>query len=337
MEIEIDNTNVDNNLPWVEKYRPKKIDEVSHQDEVTATLRTSIEKGSLPHLLFYGPPGTGKTSTILALCHELYGPEMKNRVMELNASDERGINVIREKVKTFAQIIAKKTVPGYPCPPFKIIIMDEADSMTPDAQGALRRIMELYSNVTRFCLICNYVSRIIPPLASRCIKFGYKPLPLVSIRDRLLYICDQEGVKTNEDCLDYIISLSHGDMRHAIHTLQNASVLFDKDINKEQVETISMSFPQQDLNSFWSSIQSNNFQLLQQRVEENLLKGYPISIILTSLYNLIITKTDLSDHSKASMCLVLAESEKNIMDGSDSEIQLLNIGSQLMTILHNSK
>ncbi|PVU99238.1 hypothetical protein BB559_000904 [Furculomyces boomerangus] len=140
-------------LPWVEKYRPKKISDVVSQAEVVNVLHKSVETKGLPHLLFYGPPGTGKTSTILAFSRELFGPELvKSRVLELNASDERGIQVIRNKVKNFAQSVSNATVPGYPCPPFKIVVLDEADSMTADAQAALRRIMESYSKITRFCL-----------------------------------------------------------------------------------------------------------------------------------------------------------------------------------------
>lgn len=184
----------------------------------------------LPHMLFYGPPGTGKTSTILALAKELYGPDlMKTRVLELNASDERGISIVREKVKNFARITVSNATTSqssaYPCPPYKIIILDEADSMTQDAQSALRRTMETYSKITRFCLICNYVTRIIDPLASRCSKFRFKPLDETNSRERLELIAKSEGVDYEDGVIDTLIRVSDGDLRKAITYLQSAARL----------------------------------------------------------------------------------------------------------------
>jgi replication factor C subunit 2/4 len=181
-------------------------------------------------MLFYGPPGTGKTSTILALAKELYGPEMmKARVLELNASDERGISIVREKVKDFARMQLVNPPPGYkdkyPVPPFKIIILDEADSMTQDAQSALRRTMETYSKITRFCLICNYVTRIIDPLASRCSKFRFKSLDQGNAKRRLEEIAEKEGVALEDGAFDALIRCSEGDLRKAITFLQSAARL----------------------------------------------------------------------------------------------------------------
>lgn len=181
-------------------------------------------------MLFYGPPGTGKTSTILALAKELFGPEMfKSRVLELNASDERGISIVREKVKDFARMQLSNPPPHYkdryPCPPYKIIILDEADSMTQDAQSALRRTMETYSKITRFCLICNYVTRIIDPLASRCSKFRFKTLDQGNAKKRLQEIAQNETVKLETGAVDTLIKCSEGDLRKAITFLQSAARL----------------------------------------------------------------------------------------------------------------
>lgn len=181
-------------------------------------------------MLFYGPPGTGKTSTVLALAKELYGPElMKSRVLELNASDERGISIVREKVKNFARTAVSNSTAAqaskYPCPPYKIIILDEADSMTQDAQSALRRTMETYSKITRFCLICNYVTRIIDPLASRCSKFRFKPLDAENAKVRLEGIARLENVQCEPGVVDALIKVSDGDLRRAITYLQSAAKL----------------------------------------------------------------------------------------------------------------
>lgn len=184
-------------------------------------------------MLFYGPPGTGKTSTILALAKSLFGPALyRSRILELNASDERGIGIVRDKVKNFAR--AQLSQPTgldaayraqYPCPPFKIIILDEADSMTQDAQSALRRTMETYSRITRFCLVCNYVTRIIEPLASRCSKFRFKMLDNSAAGSRIADIAKQEGLQLEDGVVDTLIRCGEGDLRRAITYLQSAARL----------------------------------------------------------------------------------------------------------------
>ena len=189
-------------------------------------------------MLFYGPPGTGKTSTILALAKQLFGPEMiKSRILELNASDERGISIVREKVKNFARMQLTNPTTSYkqkyPCPPFKIIILDEADSMTQDAQSALRRTMETYSKITRFCLICNYVTRIIDPLASRCSKFRFKSLDQSNAKKRLEDIAEKEGVPLEDGAIDALIKCSEGDLRKAITFLQSAARLVGASASKK--------------------------------------------------------------------------------------------------------
>ncbi|KAF9699737.1 hypothetical protein EKO04_002578 [Ascochyta lentis] len=233
--------------PWVEKYRPKTLSEVTAQDNTIQILSRTLQSSNLPHMLFYGPPGTGKTSTILALAKQLYGPElMKSRVLELNASDERGISIVRQKVKDFARqqlssapthnvMTEDKDSPEgtkmvryrdkYPCPPFKIIVLDEADSMTQDAQSALRRTMETYSKMTRFCLVCNYVTRIIDPLASRCSKFRFKSLDQGNAVKRVDDIARLEGVALDKGVSEELVRVADGDLRKAITFLQSAARL----------------------------------------------------------------------------------------------------------------
>lgn len=194
-------------------------------------LQKCLEGADLPNLLFYGPPGTGKTSTILACARQLFGDMYKDRILELNASDERGIQVIRNKVKVFAQLSAAGTRPdGKSCPPFKIIILDEADSMTHAAQACLRRTMEREMKTTRFCLICNYVSRIIEPITSRCTKFRFKPLKNSMVLERLKYISSEESVICDDECLNALVETSGGDMRRAITCLQSCSKLNGKGV-----------------------------------------------------------------------------------------------------------
>ena len=214
-------------IPWVNKYRPKKLNGIIHQKEVVLMLKNTLETGNLPHLLFYGPPGTGKTSTILALANDLFGPKKySERTIELNASDERGINIVRKKIITFAKMSIGNADDNYLCPPYKIIILDEADAMTTEAQSALRKTMEDNSNITRFCFICNYINEIITPISSRCSKFRFLPLDNKSIKNKLLYICKKENLILKDSILDTIINISKGDMRRAIMILQNTNYYY---------------------------------------------------------------------------------------------------------------
>jgi len=264
-------------MPWIEKYRPKCVDDVSYQDEVVAVLRKCISTagGNFPNFLFYGPPGTGKTSTILAAARELFGPElMKTRVLELNSSDERGINVIREKVKTFAQFSASgHRSDGTPCPPFKIVILDEADSMTSSAQAALRRTMEKESKTTRFCLICNYISRIIEPLTSRCSKFRFKPLSNDIIKKRLNFIATNEKISVDDQAMDTLIECSEGDLRKAITYLQCAARLKQSStcIKSSDILEIAGVVKNESIEKLLDLCQQNSFEKIEQFVQVRFL------------------------------------------------------------------
>lgn len=375
--------------PWVEKYRPKNLQEVSHQSEVVSTLQNAVETNRLPHLLLYGPPGTGKTSVALALCKTLWHPsQLSRRVLELNASDERGISVVRDKIKHFASLavgnavssnptaaanakklfFANKTEkavgttssntnttstntgapsnvsntngqvpdvdmePQFPNPPFKIIILDEADTVTPDAQAALRRVIEAHSKITRFILICNYVTRIIEPLASRCAKFRYvvhvspyiytittyrlipfamnaivsfthnrfQSLPPSSMMERLNFISDNEGCRFKDNdkmkILNEILEISQGDMRRAVTTLQSVHTLSGTDgvIELDNISEMAGLPPSSVVNKLMQIFMdpASNFGHLEKEVNDIMLEGYAAQQVMKALLKKILISED---------------------------------------------
>ncbi|KAI1787916.1 replication factor C [Ganoderma leucocontextum] len=343
--------------PWVEKYRPKTIDDVSAQEHTVAVLRKTLTSSNLPHMLFYGPPGTGKTSTILALARQLFGPEnFRSRVLELNASDERGIAIVREKIKNFARQTPRAQAVAsdgktYPCPPYKIIILDEADSMTQDAQAALRRIMELYARITRFCLVCNYVTRIIEPLASRCSKFRFKPLDPTSTSTRLAQIASAENVPVSPEAIDALISTSHGDLRRAITYLQSASRLAmsvtpPTDITPRDIQEIAGVVPDKFVTDFATALgieplggdamdvdvdesgraRAKGFDGVRRKVKEVIREGYSASQIISQLHDHVIAHPTLTARQKARCALVFAEADKALIDGADEELWIMEVG-----------
>jgi replication factor C subunit 3/5 len=214
-------------LPWVEKYRPNSLADVSGHQDILATINKFVDSNRLPHLLLYGPPGTGKTSTVLALARRIYGNKnMRQMVLELNASDDRGIDVVREQIKTFSstkQIFAgsfDKSAAQSTIANYKLIILDEADAMTSTAQMALRRIMEKYTANTRFCIIANYTHKLSPALLSRCTRFRFSPLKEKDIRVLVDKVITEESVNIAPDATDSLVTLAKGDMRRALNVLQ---------------------------------------------------------------------------------------------------------------------
>nr|GAT43976.1 predicted protein [Mycena chlorophos] len=337
--------------PWVEKYRPKTIDDVSAQEHTVAVLKKTLTSTNLPHMLFYGPPGTGKTSTILALSRQLFGPDnFRNRVLELNASDERGISIVRDKIKNFARQTPRAQTSSdgkeYPCPPYKIIILDEADSMTQDAQGALRRIMETYARITRFCLVCNYVTRIIEPLASRCSKFRFTPLDSGSSSSRLAYIADAEHITVDKPVIDALISTSSGDLRRAITYLQSASRLSASTnpptpITPTDIQEIAGVVPDAVVADFAAvlgidsdsmqvdGVAGKGFDAIQSKVKELIREGYSASQLLTQLHDLVVLHPTLNGRIKSNCAMVLAEADKALCDGADEELWIMEVALKM--------
>ncbi|GMM34885.1 replication factor C subunit 2 [Saccharomycopsis crataegensis] len=347
-------------MPWVEKYRPKNLDDVSSQSHAVTVLKKSLHTSNLPHMLFYGPPGTGKTSTILALAKQLYGPELyKTRVLELNASDERGISIVREKVKNFARLTvsnpSKEDLAKYPCPPYKIIILDEADSMTNDAQSALRRTMETYSGVTRFCLICNYITRIIDPLASRCSKFRFKPLDNTDALTRLTYVANEEKVQYEDGVLEKILDISHGDLRKAITFLQSATKLHgvaevdaDGDISIDEqggnnhesskitvtsVQEIAGIVSDSTLDEIVTAARTHDFQVMFKLSKKLAAEGWSATQMLDQLHDKLILDDSLTGTQKIHISFALNETDDKLSNGTDEQIQFLNFLSKLSQVL----
>ncbi|XP_046743956.1 replication factor C subunit 4 [Diprion similis] len=319
--------------PWVEKYRPKTVEDVVEQGEVVKVLQQCLVGGDFPNLLFYGPPGTGKTSTILAAARQLFGDMYKDRILELNASDERGIQVIRDKVKTFAQLTASGTRPdGKPCPPYKIIILDEADSMTNAAQAALRRTMERESRSTRFCLICNYVSRIIEPLTSRCTKFRFKPLGQEKIIERLELICNMEKLKADKPVLMKVVDASGGDMRRAITCLQSVARLKGKgaEIAIDDVLEVTGVIPDKWLDEMIEMCQSKDYSKVEMFIDNYMMEAYAVSQVIEQLNDKIVYSTELSDKQKAIIGEKLGECSYRLLEGGSEYMQLIDLCCGIM-------
>ncbi|KYM77414.1 Replication factor C subunit 4 [Atta colombica] len=322
--------NKKNLTPWVEKYRPKNVDDIVEQTEVVNVIRQAMEHGDFPNMLFYGPPGTGKTSIIHAAARQMFGSLYKDRILELNASDDRGIQVVREKIKSFALRRANPNGPdGKKCPPFKIIILDEADSMTGAAQTALRRIMEKESHSTRFCLVCNYLSRIIKPITSRCTKFRFKPLSDEKSIARLEYICNEENLKADKSVLEKIVEASGGDLRQAVMCLQSITRLKGKDyeITADDALDVIGLIPDEQINLLWDACKKGNYINVQKSLENLLLEGYPGAKVIEQLNERIIFSDELTDKQKAIIGNVLGECDYRLTEGSDEYIQLLNVFS----------
>jgi len=332
---------LDNKSSWIEKYRPKKLSEIVSQEESISILNNTLKTGELPHLLLYGPPGTGKTSSILALSNELFGPiRVNERVIELNASDERGINIVRGKIINFAKIAIGTKDPQYLCPNYKIIILDEADAMTKEAQSALRKVMEENSDITRFCFICNYINQIIEPINSRCVKIRFKPINYLSLINKLTWISNNENIKINDSAIECISELSNGDLRKCILMLQNIKYIKNNKyginnnlINKNDIYDICKYISNEQMEYFILKIKENNNIINIINVTKEIINnGFIFNSIMNKITTYIIYNKNISDNIKAKILFEVSSIEKNINDGADEYIQLLKLLNILSTI-----
>lgn len=314
-------------LPWVEKYRPKSLDDVSSHHAIITSIRGMIETQCIPHMLFYGPPGTGKTSTILACANEMYGEQFSTMVLEINASDDNSINVVRDQVKVFAgtrQLFNKGV---------KLIILDEAEEMSSEAQAALKRVIEEYSETTRFCFICNFIDKIIPAIQSRCTRFRFPPLPEEHILEKMTEVIAAEGLVVDAGGQAAILKMGRGDMRRVLNTMQSCK-LAQSDVTEDVVYNVTGYPSPKDMGVIVDALCTQGMKAAHDTIATLLhAKGLSLTDVVTELGE-ASSKPDFvlysQDKAKAVpvMCCVLkrlADIECALIEAASDQVQLSGV------------
>ncbi len=299
---------------WAEKYRPRTLTEIINQKEIVDRLKGFVETNTMPHCLFAGPAGTGKTTAALSLARDLFKENYADSLFELNASDERGINVVRERVKTFART---RSLGGIP---FKILVLDEADNMTSDAQQALRRTMERYTETCRFILICNYSSRIIDPIQSRCAPFRFTPLDDDDIQGRLSYVAQNEGLELRADGMQAILTECQGDLRKAFNTLQ-AAAAYGETITEDTIYNVAGRVHPQDIREMLKLAFNGEFVEARNKLRQILIEyGVSASDVIKSVHSELL-RFNLPTRWKAQLADTVGEIDFRITQGANEEVQ----------------
>jgi replication factor C small subunit len=300
---------------WIEKYRPRSLKEVVGQKEITDRLQSYVRSKNLPHLMFAGSPGTGKTTCALALAKELFGEGWKDNFVEMNASDERGIDVVRGKIKEFART---SPIGGAG---FKIIFLDEADALTNDAQSALRRTMERYSAICRFIISCNYSSKIIEPIQSRCAVFRFRQLKMEDVKKYLQQIAKVEKLEVAEDALDALVHVANGDMRKAVNSLQVAASLSEKITLDVVYQTTGTAHPEEVKKLLETALKGDFLEARSQLDELMITYGLSGEDVIRQIHKQFF-ELNIPDIEKVRLIDKTGEVEFRIVEGSNERIQL---------------
>jgi replication factor C small subunit len=300
---------------WAEKYRPKTLTEMVNQKAIVERLSSFAKSRNVPHCIFAGPPGTGKTTAALCLARDLYGQAYREHLMELNASDERGINVVRETVKTFARVRTLGEIP------FKILILDEADNMTRDAQQALRRTMERYTETCRFILIANYSGKIIEPIQSRCAPFRYRYLSRDDQDEYLRRIAEKEEINLLKDGLDALYDASGGDLRRAINSLQAAASL-EKPVDSDLVYSVVGHANPADVHEMMELAMKGEFIEARKRLREMISKYGIAGTDIVKQIHVEIFRLNIPETMKVKAAGAVGEVDFRLSEGASEEVQL---------------
>lgn len=299
---------------WTEKYRPDTLSEVVGQEKIVDRLSSFVEEDSIPHLMFAGPAGTGKTTCAMALAQDLYGDSWRQNFMETNASDERGIDVVRDRIKDFAR--TKPVNADY-----KIIFLDEADALTQDAQQALRRTMEQFSDNCRFILSCNYSSKIIDPIQSRCAVFRFNRLDDEDVEKYITRIAENEGFKISREAIDAVLRVSSGDLRRVTNVLQTASMTEDK-IEEEDIYGASASLKPDETSEILEKALKGDFIDAREQLADIMIeRGLDGQDVINAIHREVMD-LEVSDRAKLEIIEHLGEFEFRIAEGGTSDIQI---------------
>lgn len=300
---------------WIEKYRPQRLSDIVGQDEIVERLSSYVRSGNLPHLLFTGSAGIGKTTAAVTLAREFFKDNWQRNFREMNASDERGIDVVRNQIKEFARTGREGDVP------FKILFLDEADALTTDAQSALRRTMETYAQTCRFILSCNYSSKIIDPIQSRCAIYRFKPLNPDAIREEIHRIAIREGLTISSEAMEAFIYIAQGDMRKAINAVQGAAII-SPTIDEKRVYSITSTARPDEIEDLLALSLKGDFDgaetLLAQLLHE---RGIAPNELINQCYRALV-KRDMDRGLKVHLIDHLGEADFRLSEGANSDIQM---------------